>query len=193
MRRCSDAHYKARCCAGATAKAQALRRYSRPTGICRPLGRHPIIGMKPPTKGRASELTEIKSPIESFDLARLLEDGINPLTTWVTGGRLDLSMSPPGTSHAGYAALIFNGKLTANQTIMLPDRTKWWLVQNATSGAFTLNVKTPLGALSTAIPQNSDWQIVYCDGNNNIVVSSQRTLQTGVRARKWIGDCCRSG
>lgn len=153
-----------------------------------------MIGIEP-TKERALYRTEIellaqgRSPAEIFHLARLLEDAINPLISAVTGGTLDLSvLSPPGeTSGVGYAAFIFNGTLISNQIIMLPNRTQWWWVQNATSGAYALTIKTPSGSASTAIPQNSAWQIVQCDGNNNVVLSPPHIPQMATGAREWIG------
>jgi hypothetical protein len=148
---------------------------------------------RPKFADRSPSRTEIRSPIKIFHLARLLEDGINPLTETVTGGMLDLSQEwraeEPSPAHyaSRYVALIFNGPLTSNQTIKLPNLTKWWWVQNATWGPFTLKIQTPLGALSTAIPQNSRWQLVHCDGNNNIVVSPLQNPQRTNGAREWAG------
>lgn len=96
----------------------------------------------------------------------------NTLSNAVTGGTLDLSGSPPPTtsSQVRYAGLIFTGVLLSNQLIQVPNLNKWWLVKNATSGAFTLKFKTSGGSASTAIPQNSGWQLVRCDGSNVIEV-----------------------
>ena len=192
MRRCGDACHENRCCAGTRRSDDKEHTPSGPTEICWPLASR-IAGMKPPMKERVRDFTEIKFPIRLFHLARVLEDGINPLTETVTGGTLDLSREwppeEPFPAHyvAGFAALIFNGLLTSNQIIKLPNLTKWWWVQNATSGAFTLRIQTPLGALSTVIPQNSRWQLVYCDGNNNIVVSPVQNPQGTSGAREWVG------
>jgi hypothetical protein len=134
-------------------------------------------------------LAQGKSPAEIFHLARLLEDAINPLIITVTGGTLDLSVvSPPGeASQVPHAALIFNGTLTGKQIIKLPNLAKWWWVQNTTTGAFTLKMQTPSGSLSTAIPQNSGWQLVQCDGDHNIFASPPHTPKMAVGARQWIG------
>lgn len=108
------------------------------------------------------------------DVFQIFEDAIaNWLSSAVTGGTLDLSGTPPpsGPSQARYSALVFTGTLTSNQVIKVPNLTKSWLVKNATSGAYTLTLQTPSGSASTAIPQNSTWQLVLCDGNNNIIVS----------------------
>lgn len=111
---------------------------------------------------------------------QVIEDAIaNALTSTVTGGTLDLSASPPpaAASQVRYAALIFNGALGSNQIVEVPNLQKFWFVQNGTSAAFTLTFKTPTGTASTAIPQNSGWQVVYCDGANNIVVFPFNTNQ----------------
>lgn len=96
----------------------------------------------------------------------------NALTSGVTGGTLDLSGSPPpaASSQTRYAALIFTGALLSNQLVVVPNFLKFWWVKNATSGSFTLKLKTTAGSASTAIPQNSGWQLVQCDGSNGIVV-----------------------
>jgi hypothetical protein len=109
----------------------------------------------------------------------LLDAITNSLTSSVTGGTLDLSGSPPPTapSQVHYRSLIFNGTLGSNQVVQVPNLQKWWMVKNATSGAFTLTLKTPLGSASSAIPQNSGWQFVYCDGSGNIVVFPFNTGQ----------------
>jgi hypothetical protein len=145
--------------------------------------------MKPPRKERTRDRTEIESPAEIFHLARLLEDAINPLINTVTGGTLDLSVAAllGEASQLRYPALIFNGTLTSNQIIKVPNLAKLWWVQNATAGAFTLKFQTPSGVLSTAIPQNSGWQLVQCDGNNHIVASPPRTPQMAIGASEWIG------
>ncbi len=79
------------------------------------------------------------------DVFQIFEDAIaNPLTLAVTGGTLDLSGTPPpaGPSQVHYAALIFTGTLSANQTLYVPDLVKFWWVNNQTAGAFYLNIQT---------------------------------------------------
>lgn len=113
---------------------------------------------------------------------QILEDAIaNALpsaTATVTGGTLDLSINAPpaGPSAARYAFLPFTGTLTANQIVKVPNLTKSWLVRNGTSGGFTLSLETPSGTPQT-IPQNNGWQLVTCDGANNIVVWPFNTAQ----------------
>lgn len=111
---------------------------------------------------------------------QIFEDAIaNALTSSVTGGTLDLSGSPPpaASSQTRYAALIFSGVLGSAQSVKVPNLSKFWFIQNATSGAFALTLTTPAGPASTAIPQNSGWQVVFCDGANNLVVHPFNTKQ----------------
>lgn len=117
---------------------------------------------------------------QNTNVFQVLADAVtNTLTNTVTGGTLDLSGSPPpaASSQTRYAGLIFNGTLLSNQLVVVPNLNKWWLVKNATAGSFTLKLKTTSGTASTAIPQNSGWQIVQCDGANGIVVWPLNTVQ----------------
>lgn len=110
---------------------------------------------------------------------QIFEDAIaGALTLTVSGGTLDLSTNAPplGPSQVRHAALVFNGTLASAQTVIVPNLRKFWIVQNATGGAFTLSMKTPSGSAS-AIPQNAGWQTVFCDGNGNIVVFPFNTQQ----------------
>src|SRR5579885_2569288 len=111
---------------------------------------------------------------------QIFEDAIaGVLSNAVTGGTLDLSGSPPpaAASQARYSQLIFTGTLASNQIVQVPNLKKGWWVKNATSGAFTLTIKTPSGSASSAIPQNGGWQWVTCDGNNVITVSPFNSIQ----------------
>jgi microcystin-dependent protein len=102
---------------------------------------------------------------------QIFEDAISgQLTSTVTGGTLDLSGSPPpaAPSQVRYNELIFNGVLTSNQIVIVPNLPKFWRVNNATSGAFTLSFKTTSGS-AVVIPQGGH-QTVECEGNNVIDV-----------------------
>jgi hypothetical protein len=118
--------------------------------------------------------------IANANVFQIFEDAIaNFLTSAVTGGTLDLSGTPPptGVSQVRYGALIFTGALGSDQTLQVPNLTKFWWVNNQTSGAHLLKIKTPSGAASSAIPQNSGWQLVICDGANNIIVTPFNSQQ----------------
>ena len=65
----------------------------------------------------------------------------------------------------------FTGVLTGNRSIIVPVTVQQYWVTNATTGAFTLTVKTSAGT-GIAVAQG-DAQILYCDGTN--VVKGQTT------------------
>src|SRR5713101_2987486 len=75
-------------------------------------------------------------------VSQIFEDAIsNVLTSAVTGGTLDLSGSAPpaGPSQARFYRLVFNGSLTSNQTVIVPNLEKKWFVSNlCTLNGFTL-------------------------------------------------------
>lgn len=79
----------------------------------------------------------------------------------VTGGTLDLSASPLVEQ-----VQIFTGTLTADQTIIIPNLSKAMKVWNATSGSFSLVIKTASGT-AARIP-GSTIKDVYCDAGNNV-------------------------
>lgn len=100
---------------------------------------------------------------------QILEDAIaGTLTEAVTGGTLDISGSPPpaAASQARFARISFTGTLTSNQTLIVPNLNKIWLVGNGTTGAFSVLMKTPSGPV-TQIPQGT-FKWVMCDGANTV-------------------------
>jgi microcystin-dependent protein len=105
-------------------------------------------------------------------VSQIFEDAIsNVLTSTVTGGTLDLSTNAPplGPSPARFYRLAFNGSLAANQTVIVPNLEKKWLVSNSpTFNGFTLSFKTP-GGTPVVIPGGS--QEVLCVPGLGIFVS----------------------
>ena len=79
----------------------------------------------------------------------------------VTGGTYTLS-----GSELNRIAYKFTGTLTSNVEIVVPATVQQYWVNNATTGAFTLGVKTASGA-ATLVTQGAT-AILYCDGTNII-------------------------
>jgi len=67
-------------------------------------------------------------------------------------------------TEAGYAILEFNGALTANIAVIVPNAPGQWVVRNATSGAYTFTVKTTAGTGTTVVQGSSE--ALWCDGSN---------------------------
>lgn len=124
------------------------------------------------------------------EVFQVFEDAISGvLTSTVTGGTLDLSGSPPpaAPSQVRYSRLVFNGSLASDQTVIVPNLSKIWVIENATGGAFVLLMNA--GGTNIQIPQGSI-RIVRCAGANtltrldfndisNVEASASPTLQGG--------------
>ncbi len=88
------------------------------------------------------------------------------------GGPLTKSIAGTGTTaltaaEAGNGILIFTGVLTGARTITVPaSPARPWIVDNRTTGAFTLTIKTPAG--SGVLVAQSKRMLVASDGTNVI-------------------------
>ena len=81
------------------------------------------------------------------------------------------------TSEGRYAVLKLTGAITGNVKVIVPARTKWFYVINATTQTTTYTFSCSIGTASgtsVAIPNNGLPYTAYCDGTN--VVSPQSLL-----------------
>lgn len=65
----------------------------------------------------------------------------------------------------------FTGTLTGNRTIVVPNTTQEYWVDNETTGAFTLSVGTAAQVSPIVVPQGNK-NILYCDGTNVVSATS---------------------
>ena len=65
---------------------------------------------------------------------------------------------------AAYPILIITGTLTANSTLIVPYYANEWIIQNNTTGAYTLTVRTLTGTGATVTQGQSTY--IYGDGSN---------------------------
>ena len=99
-----------------------------------------------------------------------IEEAIAGMTTiTVTGSNYTLddtqySENSSTTSESHLHIIKTSGTLTGNRDVIVPARTKTYLIWNTNGGAYTLTVKTASGS-GVIIPQNGV-QYVYCDGTN---------------------------
>ena len=91
----------------------------------------------------------------------------------VTGGTVTLS-----GAQLNRIAYQFVGVLTSNCIIVVPSTIQQYWINNATTGAFTLNVKTSAGT-PTQVNQGAKG-IYYCDGSSIILGSDPTTLTTPI-------------
>jgi hypothetical protein len=70
------------------------------------------------------------------------------------------------------------GALTGNRNIIVPSTVQQYWITNATTGSFTLTVKTSAGT-GIAVAQNAA-QILYCDGTNVVVGQTASSVSTPI-------------
>jgi len=99
------------------------------------------------------------------NLGTLLEEAISGYTLKnLSDANYTLSTANGATDEARQMMLKFTGTLTVARDITVPSSSKLYLIHNATTGGFALNIKTSGGA-SVAVPNGSK-AFVYCDGTD---------------------------
>jgi Microcystin-dependent protein len=79
-------------------------------------------------------------------------------------GTVTLTANSGSADEARQAFIKCTGALIGNVTVVVPTAEMWWMFENATTGAFTLTVKTAAG-LGQLITQGKQ-SILYCDGTD---------------------------
>ncbi len=80
---------------------------------------------------------------------------------------------------AGYPVLIISGALTAARSLIMPAIVGEWIIQNNTTGAFNLTVKTASGTGVTATQSQSTF--LYGDGTNILFADSSKVASFNTR------------
>lgn len=100
----------------------------------------------------------------------LLEDSITSLESiTATGSGVTLSTNNGSADQSRAAMLKITGTLTQDHTITIPAVSKHYIVWNATSGDYSLTIKTSGGTGVTVEQGNKAW--VMCDGTDTYQVS----------------------
>jgi len=118
------------------------------------------LGLSKPQAGQAQPSVVISSSFDGFDAAiagRLSKD---------VSGSSDVTLT---TTEARNAILEFTGTLTGSINVIVPSLNRTYLVYNATSGSFTLTVKTSAGT-GVAVNQ-TDRVWLYCDATNVVATT----------------------
>lgn len=100
-----------------------------------------------------------------------------------TGGTTTLTDTQYATNQDRMASLDFSGVLSSNAEIIVPARTKSWIVRNQCSGAFTLTVRTSAG--TGVVVSQGQVAILWCDGTNVVSVSADATTLGGIAAASF--------
>lgn len=86
-------------------------------------------------------------------------------------------------NQAGAMTLNLTGTLTANVNIIVPARSKLFLVKNGTSGSYTVTVKTSAGT-GVTVAQGTN-KLVHCDGTNVVDGLSDALRASAVTKGSW--------
>ena len=85
-----------------------------------------------------------------------------------------LVMSTTALSNARNAVIKLTGTITGNQTVTIPDGIeKQYIIENGTTGAFTVEFKTVSGTGPTWSSTDKGIKILYSDGTNVIDILSK--------------------
>lgn len=104
----------------------------------------------------------------------VVNDQITSMIEQAVAGYLNIAMADANTTlttangsddQARNMILRFSGALTANRNITVPSVEKLYVIKNATSGGFSLVVKTAAGT-GVTVPAANLATLVYCDGTN---------------------------
>lgn len=131
-----------------------------------------------------------------FDLA---DDAIAGMTTInTTGGSTTLTSNNGAADEARRAILKVTGTLVSNATLTIPAQTKTYIVWNATSGSFTVTIKTS-GGTGVAITQGKKF-LIFCDGtdcfgaiDDSALLPSSATGEVAGSLKPWPGLSAPSG
>ena len=82
-----------------------------------------------------------------------------------------LTFSNGATSNGKNAVIKLTGSITGNQIVTIPDGIeKNYIIENGTTGAFTVEFKTASGTGPTFSATNKGFKLVYSDGTNVVDV-----------------------
>ena len=122
------------------------------------------------------------------DSAMIVSDGVNFYTVGLTGSYNATGFDYTAIDVSGTGALTLSGSqlnrisynlygaLTGNREIIVPTTVQQYWITNATTGAYTLTVKTLAGTGITV--DQGQAQILYCDGTNVVEAESSTGIAT---------------
>lgn len=104
-----------------------------------------------------------------IDLVDAAVAGLASIAT--TGGTTVLTANNSSSDEARNAILKATGTLSSNAIFQIPAKTKVYTVWNATSGAYTLTVKTS-GGTGVSVGQGAK-SLIFCDGTDCYLIGTE--------------------
>lgn len=111
-----------------------------------------------PVVGTVSGLTLAQDINLGFDS---LQQNIGGVLSKSVAGGVDVTLS---TAEANNGIISLTGNISANINVIVPTSAMQWVFQNATTGAFSITIKTASGT-GVVLPQGASDKL-YCDGTN---------------------------
>lgn len=110
---------------------------------------------------------------------QLVSEAVSGFENVNCAGSSDVTLTATNgaSDQARNAILKLTGTLTGNINVIIPSRSKIYHVWNATSGSFTLSIKTSGGA-AVELTQDQKY-IVMCDGTEVYIMAQDNVLKQG--------------
>lgn len=110
------------------------------------------------------------------NLGTLIEAAISGTATHNTAGAVDTTLTANNGSadEARNAVIKLTGAVTGSHNVIVPSVSKLYMVNNATTGAFTITVKTAAG--TGAIVTQGAHALLWCDGTNVIQIGNTSAI-----------------
>lgn len=134
-------------------------------------------------KPATGELTNTWGDVFNAQFSDLIDSAIaGYLTVSLSDANTTLTASNGASDQSRSMLLKFTGTLTANREVIVPTSNKLYFVENATTGGFTLTVKTSAG---TGVDVAANYKMVLaCDGTN--VISPLTALPAGATIDEFV-------
>jgi hypothetical protein len=130
-------------------------------------------------KPATGELSGTWGDVVNDNITTMLEQAITGVATVAMADANQTLTTANGTTDQARCMMVeCTGALTGNKNVVCPTATKLYLVNNKTTGGFSIVFKTTAGSGITVAPSTS--QLVYCDGTN--VVSALYATTAGAAA-----------
>lgn len=134
-------------------------------------------------KPATGELTNTWGDIFNQQFSDLVDAAVaGYLSVALSDANTTLTASNGASDQARNMLLKFTGALTDDREIIVPTSTKLYFIENATTGGFTLTVKTSAGTGVDILPGYK--AIVACDGTN--VISAFNTVPVGTAVGEYL-------
>jgi hypothetical protein len=114
----------------------------------------------------------------------LIEEALSAMKTIpMTDADMTLTKVNAGTDQSRPMFLRFTGTTTAVRKVSIPTVSKFFFMENATTGGFSLTISTGAGPTQNYELIHNQWKLVFTDGSN--IWSSDSLFSTSSEQHRW--------